>query len=46
MRKKNNFPSEAEMEILEYVWKESRPLSHVDFLTHFNESGKDWKNRR
>lgn len=43
MRKKNNFPSEAEMEILEYVWKESRPLSHVDFLTHFNESGKDWK---
>lgn len=43
MRKKNCFPSEAEMEILEYVWKEDHPLSHIEFLTYFNESGKDWK---
>lgn len=43
MRKKNNFPSEAEMEILEYVWKENHPLSHVDFLTYFNVNGKSWK---
>lgn len=43
MRKKNNFPSEAEMEILEYVWEEDHPLSHIEFLTYFNENGKSWK---